>query len=106
MKSVYLARQARLDLQDALDYYDDIDSSLGGRFVQAVEATKVHIGRFPGMGFPRYGQMLQIPDLRYWMLKGFPYSVFYLDYPSHIDVIRVLHQSADIPRLLQENPTL
>ena len=36
-----------------------------------------------------------------WLLKGYPYLVFYIERDSHIDVWRVLHAQQDIPAWLQ-----
>ena len=42
-----------------------------------------------------------IRGLRFWTLNRFPYAVFYVESGPGIEVVRVLHQSADIPVRLQ-----
>jgi len=37
-----------------------------------------------------------------WRLRRFPYLVFYLTHPTHVDVVRVLHEARDIPAVLQK----
>ena len=51
----------------------------------------------------QYAHELNLPGLRFWPLKRFPYLVFYVEHASHIDVWRVLHGKRDIPVWLQDN---
>ena len=43
---------------------------------------------------------LDLPGLRFRMLKRYPYIVFYVERDDHIDVWRVLHGQRDIPSWL------
>ncbi len=45
---------------------------------------------------------LDLPELRSWPLKRYPFLVFYVEQPDHIDVWRVLHGQRDIPSWLRE----
>jgi toxin ParE1/3/4 len=45
---------------------------------------------------------LDIPGLRSWPLRRFPYVIFYIEQENHIDVWRVLHARRDIPALMQQ----
>ncbi len=45
---------------------------------------------------------LDLPGLRAWSLTRYPYLVFYVERPAHIDVWRVLHGQRDIPAWMQE----
>ena len=72
------------------------------RFVEALERAYTHIGRQPASGSPRYARELDIPGLRCWPLKRFPYLVFYVERQDHVDVWRVLHGRRDIPAWMQE----
>lgn len=49
------------------------------------------------MGSPRHAHQLDLPGLRVWQLTPYPYLVFYVERPGHIDVWRVLHGRSDIP---------
>ena len=64
-----------------------------------------HIGRHPASGSPRYAHELNLPGLRFWSLARYPYLVFYVERPEHIDVWRVLHGQRDIPAWMQEPET-
>jgi len=93
---------AAQDVEQTIEYYLEeqaVDAALG--FIDALERAYDHIARHPASGSPRLGHELNLPDLRSWPLKAFPYLVFYLETPDHIDVWRVLHQKRDIPASLQ-----
>lgn len=94
---------AKQDVEGAVDYYlgeDATQAALG--FIDALEQAYVHIGRHPATGSPRYAHALDLPGLRSWPLKRYPYLVFYVEHDTHIDVWRVLHQTREIPAWLNE----
>ena len=66
-------------------------------FVDVLERAFLHIGRHPATGSMRYGYELDLPGLRCWPVKRYPYLVFYVERADHIDVWRVLHGKRDIP---------
>lgn len=102
-KSVVPRTQANRDVDDALAYYlgeDAPQAALG--FVDALEKAYVHIGRHPGAGSPRYAHELNLPGLRAWPLTRYPYLVFYIERPDHVDVWRVLHGQRDIPAWMRD----
>ncbi|MBU6440076.1 MAG: type II toxin-antitoxin system RelE/ParE family toxin [Betaproteobacteria bacterium] len=51
---------------------------------------------------PRYAHELNLPGLRSWSLTRYPYLVFYVEQPDHVDVWRVLHGQRDISAWLHE----
>ncbi len=95
-------QQAHQDAQDALAWYvQEAGTAVALGFVDALEQAYAHIRRHPATGSPRYAHALNLPGLRCWPLKRYPYLVFYVAHASHIDVWRVLHQQRDIPGWLQ-----
>jgi toxin ParE1/3/4 len=60
------------------------------------------MSRHPATGSLRYAHELDLPELRFWPLKRFPYLVFYVDHANHVDVWRILHGERDIPAWLNE----
>lgn len=94
---------AAQDVEEAISYYL---SESGGQaafgFIGALEQAYAHIGRHPATGSPRHGHELDMPGLRSWPLKGYPYIVFYVERDGYIDVWRVLHGLRDIPDWLRE----
>lgn len=101
-KRVLARPAARDDVEAAVQFYLDEgaeQAALG--FLEALEKAYLHIGRNPGTGSPRYAHELDVPGLRFWKLSHFPYLVFYVEQPEHVDVWRVLHEVRDIPPLMQ-----
>ena len=102
-KPVVLRKQARQDVEEAIDYYaNEAGAAVAGRLVEAVEAAVRFISARPAAGSPRYAHELNIPGLRSRMLRRFPYLVFYVERDDHIDLWRILHGKRDIPAWLQE----
>lgn len=56
------------------------------------------IADHPGTGSPRYGDLLNVENLRSSKLRRFPVLVFYIEHEDHIDVWRILHAQRDIRR--------
>lgn len=71
-------------------------------FVAALERAWRHIARHPASGSPRHAVELDLPGLRSWPLKRYPYLVFYVERDDHVDVWRVLHAERDIPAWMRE----
>jgi toxin ParE1/3/4 len=84
--------QANRDIDEIIDHYlnEQAEQAAIG-FVDALEQAYLHIGRHPDTGSPRYAHELNLPGLRSWALRRYPYLVFYVECTDHIDVWRVLH---------------
>lgn len=97
-KPIVLRAQAEQDIQEAIGYYVGEGAEQAGlAFIDALEQAFMQIGRHPAIGSPRYAHELDLPGLRHWPVKRFPYLVFYVELGEHIDVWRVLHAQRDIP---------
>jgi len=103
LKPVAPRELALQDVDKALAYYmgEHAQAAALG-FVDALQKAFAHIGRHPATGSPRYAHELNVPGLRSWPLSKYPYLVFYVERPDHIDVWRVLHSHRDIPAWMQE----
>ncbi len=102
-KLVIPREQANRDVDAAIDWYlNEATPEAGLGFVTALEKAYGHIGRHPATGSSRYAHELNLPGLRSWPLTNFPYLIFYVENPDHIDVWRVLHGQRDIPTWMQE----
>jgi plasmid stabilization system protein ParE len=66
-------------------------------FIDALERVYAVIGAAPATGSPRWAHELNLPGLRTYRLKGYPWLVFYIEQSEHIDVWRILHSKRDIP---------
>ena len=101
MKPLVRHERADLDVQEAADYYLQNAPESALAFVDALEQAFRHIQRQPKTGSPRYAHELNLPGLRFWGCKKFPYLVSYFEGAEQIDIWRVLHGSRDIPAWLQ-----
>ena len=106
-KPVVARELACRDIDDAMAYYlsENAEQAVFG-FIDALEQAYAHISHHPATGSPRYAHELNLPGLRFWQLTGYPYLVFYLERPQHIDVWRVLHGQRNIPAWMQEPDTI
>jgi toxin ParE1/3/4 len=95
---VVLRQVAQRDVEEAVAYYVSQGAIAAAvEFVARLEEALTRISRHPSAGSPRYSHALDLPGLRSWILDGYPYLVFYVERPDHIDVWRVLHGERDIP---------
>lgn len=102
-KSVIPREQVQRDVDEAIAYYLAQDGGQAAlRLIDALERAYTHISRHPATGSHRYAHELDLPGLRCWPLARYPYLVFYVERPDHIDVWRVLHSHRDIPAWMQE----
>ena len=91
------------DVEKAVDHYrDEGGEAVALSFIQALQHAYRRIARHPAAGSARYAYELDLPGLRCWPVRGFPYLIFYLEGPSRIDVWRVLSAKRDIPGWLRE----
>ncbi len=92
---------AHRDVDAAISYYlREGGDPVADNFIDALEQAYAHISRRPATGSLRHAHTLELPELRYWPLKSFPYLVFYIEQSDHIDVWRVLHGQRDIPAFM------
>jgi len=86
------------DVEEAVDHYlMEAGEQVALGFIDALESAYRYISRHPEAGSSRYAHELDLPPLRYWPLKRYPYLVFYVERDDHVDVWRVLHGERDIP---------
>jgi toxin ParE1/3/4 len=102
MRPVIPREQANQDVDEAIEYYlkDGAQHAALG-LVDAIEDAYELLGRHPAVGSSRYAYELELPGLRTWPLRRFPYLIFYVAMEDHVDVWRVLHNRRDIPASLQ-----
>lgn len=96
-------QQANRDVEEAVAYdLKEAGENVALGFIDGLEKAYRQIARHPGTGSPRYGHALNLPGLRAWPLKRYPYIVFYVERPDQLDVWRVLHDQRDLPAWMQE----
>lgn len=101
-KPVIQRKQAEQDIDNAVNYYQEISPKLANSLIDDLERAFKHISTYPATGATRYAYELNLPSLRSWILKRFPYMIFYIEKSDHIDVWRVVHSQGNIPSWLQE----
>lgn len=103
-KPILPRESASRDVEEAVDYYlSEAGEKLALGFIEELEQAYLQIASQPAIGSPRHAHELNLPGLRFWPLQRYPYLIFYVDLPSHIDVWRVLHSQRDIPAWLHED---
>lgn len=101
MTEVRLRPLAESDLVDRVRYYRDVGGDdLGERFFgSAIDALDM-VGRMPGAGSLRIGELCGVPDLRSGRVEEFPCAWFYFERSAHVDVVRLLAFAQDISAIL------
>lgn len=102
MKPEVRSALADQDILAAVDFYLSEAPAVASRFIDALEHAVRHIETHPESGSPRYAHELDLPRLRFWPLERFPYALFYIDHADHLDVLRCVHMSRDLPASLRD----
>ena len=87
--------EARADVQSAYDWYEEKESGLGDRLVDAIDAVLDRVAANPRL-FPKAHQ-----EFRRAVLSQFPYCVYFVVQPAYILVVGVLHGRQDLRRLFE-----
>ena len=98
-----LRPQAEVDLVERTRYYrDEGGSDLGKRFFDAAITALDAIGRMPGAGSPRVGEVCGIDGLRVRRIPNSPCGWFYFASSDRVDVVRLLADAQDIAAVLAD----
>jgi len=76
---------AAADVEEAFSWYNQQRLGLGGEFLDAVDAGLREIAANP------LRQAVVFRDTRRFLLKRFPYAVFYRVYPTAVVVVACMH---------------
>ena len=102
-KPVVLRERALRDVDEAVEHYlAEAPAGVALASIDALEEACRGIGEQPASGSPRYARELDLPGLRSWPVRRFPYLVCYVERAAILDVWRVLHTARHIPAWLQE----
>ena len=74
----------------------------GERFFDAAMSALDAIGRMPGAGSPRVGEVCGIDGLRVRRIPNFPCGWFYFASDDRVDVVRLLADAQDIAAVLAD----
>lgn len=103
MKHAVRSALAEADIRSAIEFYVAESVDVAADFIDELERATRHIESHPATGSPRYAHELNIPQLRFWPLGRFPFALFYIEHSDHLDVIRCVHMSRNIPASLQSD---
>ena len=98
-----LRPQAEVDLVERAHYYrDEGGSDLAARFFDTAMTALDAIGRMPGAGSPRVGELCGIDGLRVRRIPNFPCGWFYFASGDRADVVRLLADAQDTAAVLAD----
>jgi toxin ParE1/3/4 len=101
MKPVRVRPRADTEIDALADYIANDSLGAAMRFLDAMQKTFDQVADQPGIGSPRYAHLPMLEGLRVWPVSEFEnHLIFYIERPSYVDVLRVLHASRDIPAAL------
>ncbi|MFQ5835430.1 MAG: type II toxin-antitoxin system RelE/ParE family toxin [bacterium] len=83
---VILSKLAKLELEDAIAYYEIEYPGLGKKFKQEVKISISRIAQYPE------AWSLERGDIRKCLLHKFPYKLLYSIERDHIFIIAIAHQ--------------
>lgn len=100
MNHAVLTRYARQDIRDAVEWIAR-DNPLAARgLLHAVQAAARNIGEHPHCGVMR--RDLADDNIRFLVLRGYPYLAVYNADTRPPRILRVLHGARDLPDVLGE----
>ncbi|MBV9123258.1 MAG: type II toxin-antitoxin system RelE/ParE family toxin [Planctomycetes bacterium] len=88
MKPVVIHRLARAELDEAMAFYERQQRGLGLDLQTEIQQAITHIQANPGLGSP-----YKATDFRYWVLRRFPYVLYYADLEDALWVVAIAHGS-------------
>ena len=102
-KSLALNPRADFDIKDVLSHYQAQQAFQAGEaFLFELDRCLKFVQTFPKAGSLRLGHELGRRNIRTWPMNKFPFLLLYKETQSHVDILRVLHQSSDITRWLKD----
>jgi toxin ParE1/3/4 len=96
MPSVLRTEQAETDLEEILEYLEERSPAAAERVAEAIDRRCALLEQCPEMG--RLREELG-PGIRSLAVEG--YGVFYRVTPSAVEILRILHGSRDVERILR-----
>lgn len=100
MSDAVLSRRARQDIREAVNWIARDNPVAARGLLRAVQAAARSIGEHPYSGVPR--PELAEPDIRFLVLRGYPYLAVYNAEARPPRILRVLHGARDLPEVLQD----
>lgn len=83
---IIVRREAQLEVQEAFDYYEEINKGLGFEFMRSLDAALQSVKRNP------FAYQTIYKESRRVLLRKFPYAVFYIIEENRIIIIACFNQ--------------
>ena len=87
MKPITIHSHARAELDEAIAFYEQQKAGLGLDLLSAVEQATERIQQHPHSG-PPYKET----ELRHYIIRGFPYVIFYAELEEAIWIVAIAHE--------------
>lgn len=92
---------AQTDVETTVEWYlAEAGPQVAAGFVDALEAAVEHLCAHPFTGPLRFAFELEVPELRTWPLRTYPYVIVYIVADGSIDIWRVVQARRDMPQFL------
>jgi toxin ParE1/3/4 len=102
-RSLALNPRADFDIKDVLSHYQAQQAFQAGEaFLSELARCLKFVQTFPKAGSVRLGNEVGRRNIRTWPMNKFPFLLLYKETHDQVDVLRVLHQSSDIPRWIKD----
>ena len=95
MLKVTISHFAEHDLQEIINYYDQINPDISDGLLQDVDDCLNRIEDLPE------GYQKRHKEIHIAFLKHFSFGIFYKIYPNEISVVAILHTSQDMTKWLE-----
>ena len=95
-----LTRRARRELAEALERIAEDNPDAAERLYNTVREAARRIGANPALGARR--PRLASARYRFWSIPRYSYLVAYTDATNPPRIVRIVHTSRDLPRVLAE----
>jgi len=95
--------RAILDLEEISDYLYQFSPLAASRFLDEADATIHRLELFPKLGRACRFRNLTLAGVRKRLIHGTRYMLYYRPIDDGIEVLRILHGSRDISRILGES---
>lgn len=83
---IIFSKYAKLELDDAIHFYELEHQGLGRRFRKEVKGSAIRISEYPEAWSVERG------DIRKCLLHSFPYKILYSVEKDHLFIIAIAHQ--------------
>jgi len=103
MKRLRIRPRADRDIDEAFAFIARDNHLAAIRFLEAVEESFLLLQKQSGIGSRRWAHVPLLKHTRMLGVTGFrKHLIFYIEHPTHIEIVRLLHAARDIPAIFGE----